>query len=1013
MILTMKRRSRRSLNLRALVLLFYSVLILGCLGISLLYMRSETQEFTITTRQEEQHQVMLIQQIFDRPFKSGDMNQVQSAIDGLGVLAGRVEVTLVTPTGDILAHSVGKPIADSALVAQLRQKVLQSQRLETLPVRIPYFYYYGIPLVDSKGQVEAVLVTFSNWKTEYQEIQHHTQLLLWRIVWVAIALFLVLDKLINWAILSPVKNLVQLTRTVEKGDLSSRLRTLSNISELRSLGKAVNQMLDTLQTQQSELRQLNQGLEDRVQERTEALRQSEEKFRGAFETAAMGMCLVSPEGLFLQVNSSVCQMLGYSEQELLALTFQDITYPADLEVDLNYAQQVLAGEIPYFHMEKRYLHKNGRIIWALLSVSLVRDSQQRPLYFISQIQDISDRKQALEQLRWKEALLRSMTSASPLAFFVVDNRTDAILYFNHRFCEIWGIEHLEERMQQGILNNNDIIPDCLPVLKDLEAFAESCKPLQSEENRVVIEDEIPFVDGRTIRRFSAQIRDELDTYFGRLYIFEDISDRKQHQAALLQAKEAAEAANQAKSTFLANMSHELRTPLNGILGYAQILQREKDSTPKQKDGVAIIHQCGTHLLTLINDILDLSKIEANKLELYPEDFDFPSFLTGLSELFRIKAQQKEIQFTYLALNPLPTGIHADEKRLRQVLMNLLSNAVKFTDYGGVTFKVDVITHQSSLNDPGVMTNTKIRFQIEDTGIGMAPEQLEKIFLPFEQVGDSSRRVEGTGLGLAISQKIVSMMESKIFVESSPGIGSTFWFDLDLPEASNLIDSIPVKSPPNIIGYQGEKRKILIIDDCWENCSVIIAMLEAIGFEIQSAANGQEGLEKAVEFQPNLIITDLVMPVIDGFEMTRKLRELPAFQDTIILATSASVFEFHRQKSRESGCNDFLPKPIQAEELMQKIKEYLDLFWLYEVQDKVQTQESWEQSQEMVMPPVEELISLYEAAQIGHIERIKQEAIRLKQLDFKYTPFAAKIWQLAEDFDDEEVVNLVAHCLTDK
>ncbi|HEY9601766.1 MAG TPA: PAS domain-containing protein [Allocoleopsis sp.] len=502
-----------------------------------------------------------------------------------------------------------------------------------------------------------------------------------------------------------------------------------------------------------------------------------------------------------------------------------------------------------------------------------------------------------------------------------------------------------------------------------------------------------------------------------------LEETRQQSAALQKAVEAADAANRAKSAFLANMSHELRTPLNGIMGYAQVLQLDKNCTPNQKEGADIIYQCSTHLLTLINDILDLSKIEADKLELFPEDIYFPSFLAGISEIFNLKAQQKEINFIYLPLNELPTIIHADEKRLRQVLMNLLSNAVKFTETGSVTFKIEGIGNRSwgignqrqITNTQHPTPNTQIRFQIEDTGIGINPEQLEKIFLPFEQVGDSLRRAEGTGLGLTISQKLVEMMGSHICVESTPGVGSVFWFDLTLSDV--LISPPPrsITSSDRIIGYSGSRRKILIVDDRWENRAPIVQMLEPIGFELLEAATGQEGLEKAIEFQPDLILADLIMPVMDGFEMTRRLRQLPEFQHTIVIAISASVFAAYQQNSRESGCQDFLPKPIQVEDLLNKIKNYLNLSWIYGNRHETLFRDSGNNKlgsypqhclAEMVIPSSEELQALYEAAISADVEEVEQTANQLKQLNPDYIPFATRILELAKEFDYEEIANLV-------
>ncbi|HEY9653589.1 MAG TPA: ATP-binding protein, partial [Coleofasciculaceae cyanobacterium] len=501
-----------------------------------------------------------------------------------------------------------------------------------------------------------------------------------------------------------------------------------------------------------------------------------------------------------------------------------------------------------------------------------------------------------------------------------------------------------------------------------------------------------------------------NTISGVVASIRNITELKQAATELAHAKEVAETANRAKSQFLANMSHELRTPLNGILGYAQILQGDKDCTPQQTEGVNIIYQCGTHLLTLINDILDLSKIEAEKLELYPEDFDFSLFLQGLSEIFHLKAAQKGINFIYHPVNPLPPVIHADEKRLRQVLMNLLSNAVKFTDMGSVTFQVSLIGNDRQEQSP----ISKIRFQVEDTGIGILPEQLEKIFLPFEQVGDKSRHAEGTGLGLAITQKIIEMMESQILVESTPKVGSKFWFDVDVPVVSTSKTLVSIQSTDNIIGYSGEPQKILIVDDRWENRTLLIKILERIGFELLEAANGQEGLEKALEFKPNLILSDLVMPIMDGYQMVQKLRQLPEVQDVIIIAISANAFETDHQKSLESGCDDFLAKPIQAQNLFNKIKTYCNLSWIYGNTDNIQCREfrnilscNFQPSfAQMAIPPSHELQALYQSTLIGDVEGVEYELIRLQGVSPDYISFVIRVLELAKDFQYEKIANLI-------
>ncbi|NEQ40000.1 MAG: response regulator [Okeania sp. SIO3I5] len=502
---------------------------------------------------------------------------------------------------------------------------------------------------------------------------------------------------------------------------------------------------------------------------------------------------------------------------------------------------------------------------------------------------------------------------------------------------------------------------------------------------------------RELRKFAEKVREEGDLTLRAPVLTKDeigvLATAFNYAIERIEASvNTANKANLAKSKFLANMSHELRTPLNGIMGYAQILQRSKSLNKFEINQVEIIYNCSCHLLTLINDVLDLSKIEADKMELYPIQFHFPSFLQGVVEMCQIKAELKGISFIYETNHKL-IGVYADQKRLRQVLINLLGNAIKFTDDGTVTFSV------SSIDD-------YIRFEVRDTGIGMTPEELERIFMAFEQVGDKNQS-EGTGLGLAISQKITQLMGSSIQVESHLDFGSRFWFDLTLPIATEWATAESYDSKGEIVGIKGISPKIIVVDDKWENRSVIVNLLKPIGFQVQEAEDGEDSWEKIQLFHPDLIITDLVMPVLDGFEMIQRIRESENFQASLIVASSASIYEIDKDKCLEIGADDFLPKPVEVVELLKILKKHLNLEWVYQGEVEVKsTLEAEITATELVPPSTKVLEKLYDLALKGNFKAIIKEANSLESIDPKFVPFARKIYQLAKEFQDREIITLI-------
>jgi CheY-like chemotaxis protein len=384
------------------------------------------------------------------------------------------------------------------------------------------------------------------------------------------------------------------------------------------------------------------------------------------------------------------------------------------------------------------------------------------------------------------------------------------------------------------------------------------------------------------------------------------------------ARHAAEAANRAKSEFLANMSHELRTPLNAVLGYAQLLAMDGGLSPRQARGVDAIHQSGEHLLALINDILDLARIEAGRTELNPEPVNVSDFLQTVVNLMRVKAEEKQLAFVFDAGAGLPEAVLADERRLRQVLLNLLGNAIKFTDQGTVTLRASA--------EPKGPAEVLMRLDVEDTGVGMRPEELQRIFQPFEQVGDMQRRSGGTGLGLAISRALVHDMGGQVQVSSEYGRGTRFRVELPLPVAQPA-GSAASRKQPVVARYQGPPRRVLVVDDVAANRALMCDYLTDVGFAVAQASDGSEMLSAARGFRPDLILIDSVMPAVDGIEATRRLRRDADLAAVPVIAISASATTDHRAACLQAGVNVFLTKPVSLEMLQAHIGEQLGLQWI--------------------------------------------------------------------------------------
>ncbi len=844
---------------------------------------------------------------------------------------------------------------------------------------------------------------------------------------------------------------------------------------------------------ENEIRELNSNLEQKIQQRTaelaatnanltievearkvieQALDHEKNRLDDIIKGTNAGTWVWNVQTDETIFNDSWAKIIGYTLAEISPVsieTWRNFSHPQDLKKSDELLENHFTGGSDYYSCESRMKHKNGEWVWVLDRGKVHEwDEFGKPVLMSGTHLDITERKKAEEALLWNKTLLELMSNSSPLGFLVVDNRTDDILYFNHRFCQIWEIEQIEDQMFRGELKNNDIIPYCLPVLADIPAFAESCKPLQSEGNRIVLEDEIPFTDHRTVRRFSTQIRCENDEYYGRFYIFEDItgrkqaekalktseellnemtghvpgvvyqfyarpngdlgfyfvsemsnqilginpdidgfleriidlilpeyklgfgesilksvreasewkfegkmqkptgeiiwfagnstpshangelifngivtdiSQRKQDEETLLKAKSEAEKANQAKSEFLSRMSHELRTPMNSILGFAQLMDMGELNT-RQKKGVNYILSSGRYLLKLIDEVLDISRIEAGKLELAIEPVNLVQIINEITDSIQPQIIERQLTLEFENQPADQFYAEADNQRLKQVLLNLMSNAIKYNPIGGL---VRIKTRKMPINEAGI---TPLRISITNTGEAISAENIQKLFEPFERIGAEKTETTGSGLGLTVVKKLMDAMHGAIGVESIPGVGNTFWielpsvaFHLNHQAKTNGIVNYPsdLAGANKESGIQSENEhtvgnpelekplSILYIEDNIPGIELVEGIMGTYRPKIKLITNmyGENAVKLAIDYKPALILLDLDLPGIHGSEVLDNLKADVQTSAIPVVIVSADAMPDKVEKLSLGGASDYLTKPIDIVAFLKVVDEWTD------------------------------------------------------------------------------------------
>lgn len=664
-----------------------------------------------------------------------------------------------------------------------------------------------------------------------------------------------------------------------------------------------------------------------------ALKESREKYRMMVENINDLVCEINSHGIFTYLSPSYEKILGYAVEELLFTKAELLIHPDDLVKAKSRYAALMKDEIPSLDIW-RFRHKDGQWLWIECAGNIVRKNNDE-IFIVGISRDVTDRKTIEGKLNsYRDSLeemvlerTRELEHSKHRNEMILNsvgegiygiNREGNITFINPAAAQMlgWELDDLIGKHGHDLLHHTRM---------DGSPYPENECPIYSaciyNMKYHVLEDIFWRKDGTGIPVELVSTPVAVDGYvIGAVVVFRDITERKEYEKKLQEAKETAEAANSAKSRFLSSMSHEIRTPMNAILGFSQLMMHDPDITPKQAERLGIINRSGEHLLILINDILELSKIEAGRTAVSISIFNLYMLLYDIEMMFREKTVVKNLKYFMEIDQDVPEYISTDQVKLRQILINLIGNAVKFTDKGGITVKV---RHEETPEQSYLLV-----IDVEDSGIGINENDINRIFDVFEQTEDGMK-AGGTGLGLAISIFNARLLGGDIKVKSKAGEGACFTMKIKVEPVwqHNMLSEFSgkhvIKVKPGLKDY-----RILVADDKTDNRKLLTEILESAGFAVMESVNGREAIKKYLEWNPDIILMDLNMPVMNGYDAIREIREMEKGREIPIIAVTASAFEEDRAAVLRLGANEYLRKPFKENDIFDLLKKFLNMDYIY-------------------------------------------------------------------------------------